>query len=568
MTTRAGKRSLWSSLRHRDFAWFMAAFTTSSVGSWAYIVALAVWLIDKTGSTSWVAASVTARFVPSLLMTAYSGVIAERFERIRLMMLLDVTMALVQLVMVFELVADVHPALVVGTAAVLATLGTVYIPAAAAMGPQFVPERDLGSANALRNSVQQLSVIVGPAIGAVVMVLWDPSGVFLVNTVTFVVSALCLRRIKVRSQPVDVTDGGESGPFRQMAVGFRTITSNPSTTTLVAFSLIATMVYGFDTVLFAPISADVLGSGAQGYGYLLAGLGAGGIAAAGLVTRLERVPRLGFVILAGMAVLCLPSLVFLVHGQPVTGFVIECIRGAGTTVVDVLALTALQRTVPPDRLGRVFGAFDGMILSAILVGTLSIPYALRWWGLDAVLWATGLGVPVLSLLGLPWLVRMDRVAGERVAMLRPRTALLADCDLFASVPEGALEQLAAQAEFVDITAGESVVVQGERAEAFYVIAEGVFRPSSADDLGVRILDDMGSGAYFGEIGLMDSIPRTATVTAQTDGRLLRLDGQAFLEALTQNRPSAALLDGASFRLSRTQPSVEIAGVGHVGEGRG
>lgn len=568
MTTRAGKRSLWSSLRHRDFAWFMAAFTTSSVGSWAYIVALAVWLIDKTGSTSWVAASVTARFVPSLLMTAYSGVIAERFERIRLMMLLDVTMALVQLVMVFELVADVHPALVVGTAAVLATLGTVYIPAAAAMGPQLVPERDLGSANALRNSVQQLSVIVGPAIGAVVMVLWDPSGVFLVNTVTFVVSALCLRRIKVRSQPVDVTDGGESGPFRQMAVGFRTITSNPSTTTLVAFSLIATMVYGFDTVLFAPISADVLGSGAQGYGYLLAGLGAGGIAAAGLVTRLERVPRLGFVILAGMAVLCLPSLVFLVHGQPVTGFVIECIRGAGTTVVDVLALTALQRTVPPDRLGRVFGAFDGMILSAILVGTLSIPYALRWWGLDAVLWATGLGVPVLSLLGLPWLVRMDRVAGERVAMLRPRTALLADCDLFASVPEGALEQLAAQAEFVDITAGESVVVQGERAEAFYVIAEGVFRPSSADDLGVRILDDMGSGSYFGEIGLMDSVPRTATVTAQTDGRLLRLDGQAFLEALTQNRPSAALLDGASFRLSRTQPSVEIAGAGHVGEGRG
>src|SRR4051794_25449204 len=106
------KISLWSSLRHRDFAWFMAAFTTSSIGSWAYIVALAVWLIDTTGSTSWVAASVTARFVPSLLMTAYSGVIAERFERIRLMMVLDVAMALLQLAMVLELVADVHPAIV------------------------------------------------------------------------------------------------------------------------------------------------------------------------------------------------------------------------------------------------------------------------------------------------------------------------------------------------------------------------------------------------------------------------------------------------------------------------
>lgn len=558
MTTRTEKRSLWASLRHRDFAWFMAAFTTSSVGSWAYIVALAVWLVDKTGSTGWVAASVTARFVPSLLMTAYSGVIAERFERIRLMIVLDVTMTLVQLAMVVELVADVHPALVVGTAAVLATLGTVYIPAAAAMAPQLVPERDLGSANALRNSVQQLSVIVGPAIGAGVMALWDPSGVFLVNAVTFAISALCLRLITARSQPVDVTDGGRSGPLRQMAVGIRTITANPSTTTLVAFSLVATMVYGFDTVLFVPISADVLGSGAQGYGYLLAGLGAGGIAAAGLVTRLERVPRLGFVILGGMAVLCLPSLVFLADGEPVTGFVVECVRGAGTTVVDVLALTALQRTVPPDRLGRVFGAFDGMILTAILVGTLSIPYGLRWWGLEAMLWATGLGVPLLCLLGLPWLIRMDKVAAERLVMLRPRVALLADCDLFASVPEGALEQLAAHAEVVDVTAGEAVVVQGELADAFYVIVEGLLRPSSVDARGTRhVLDDMGPGTYFGEIGLMDSIPRTATVTAQTDGHLLRVDGAAFLDALTQNRPSTALLDGASFRLSRTQPTLEV-----------
>ena len=65
------------------------------------------------------------------------------------------------------------------------------------------------------------------------------------------------------------------------------------TAVLVAFSIVATFVYGTDTVLFVVLSDELLGTGAEGYGYLLAGLGVGGIAAAGLVTRLEQRPRLG-----------------------------------------------------------------------------------------------------------------------------------------------------------------------------------------------------------------------------------------------------------------------------------
>ena len=61
-----------------------------------------------------------------------------------------------------------------------------------------------------------------------------------------------------------------------------------------------------------------------------------------------------------MALYCLPTLVFLVVDQPAVGFVTQCLRGAATLVVDVLAITALQRSLPPDRLGRVFGAFDGL----------------------------------------------------------------------------------------------------------------------------------------------------------------------------------------------------------------
>jgi hypothetical protein len=194
------------------------------------------------------------------------------------------------------------------------------------------------------------------------------------------------------------------------------------------------------------------------------------------------------------------------------------------------------------------------MLLAILVASLLTPVALTWLGLDATLWIVGLGVPLVSAVAWPLLSQMDAEAAARSAMLAPKVRLLAGLDLFAEVREGALEQLAGEAELVEIPAGEPVVTQGEPADALYVIDRGEFAVRSTGADGVsRELPDMGEGVAFGEIGLIEGIPRTATVTAATDGRVLRVDGDAFLAALTQYEPSAALLDGASLRLRRTHP---------------
>src|SRR5690349_4890268 len=183
---KADRPTLRSALRHRDYRLFIGAFTASSIGSWAYNVALVVWLLDATGSPGWVAGSTVARFAPALVMSTYGGVLGERFERVRLMTVVDIGGAVLMASMAALMAVDAHAVAVVVVAMAASSLGSVYQPAAAAMTPQIVPERDLGSANALRNTIDNICVIAGPGLGGLLLLVADPWVAVLCNAGTFV----------------------------------------------------------------------------------------------------------------------------------------------------------------------------------------------------------------------------------------------------------------------------------------------------------------------------------------------------------------------------------------------
>jgi CRP-like cAMP-binding protein len=106
-----------------------------------------------------------------------------------------------------------------------------------------------------------------------------------------------------------------------------------------------------------------------------------------------------------------------------------------------------------------------------------------------------------------------------------------------------------------VPAGTVVIREGDEADAFYVLVDGEVGVRARGEGAVdQDLPPMTSGAYFGEIGLLERIPRTATVTATRPSRLLRIDGDAFVDALTNVPASTALLEGARSRLARTHPN--------------
>ena len=162
----------------------------------------------------------------------------------------------------------------------------------------------------------------------------------------------------------------------------------------------------------------------------------------------------------------------------------------------------------------MFGAFFTGVLAAISLGALVTPLVISAFGLDASIWLAGAVLPALCLLGLPFLRRMDAMNVARLAAVEPRVQVLERLGILTEASRPMLERMAADAEEVEAPAGTVVIREGDEADAFYVLLDGEVGVRARGEEAVeRELPPMQSGAWFGEIGLLERIPRTATVTA-------------------------------------------------------
>jgi Cyclic nucleotide-binding domain/Transmembrane secretion effector len=304
-------------------------------------------------------------------------------------------------------------------------------------------------------------------------------------------------------------------------------------------------------VLYVPLSVR-LGTGANGYSYLLAGSALGGLLGAGLANRLSGASRLAPVIMGSICLQALPFLLTVPVHSPVLAGLLQVVSGVGMVIVDVLALTTLQRDLPGDVLGRVLGVFDTVVLAGILLASLAAGILLAHADVNVALIAVGVGIPVIGLAGLPVLLRADRTSAEAAERLRPLVELLSELDLLAGADRSTLERLAAAAAEVVMPAGRVVIREGDEADALWILVQGELSVSArGDGPEPRELPPVTAPGYVGELGLLHAIPRTASVRTRVECTLLRIDGQDFLSALQAGRPSAALLSAAGTRMART-----------------
>jgi predicted MFS family arabinose efflux permease len=396
-------------LRHRDLSMMLAAFLIDQIGSWAYNVVLIVYVYDRTGSATWIAATTAAGWIPRILCSACAGVLADRFERTRTL-LVSALLGLGLMAAIAVVVAVNGPlVLLLALAAATAAVGTVYLPTSGALIPETVGESDLAAANGLFGMLENLVVIVGPAIGGLLLVAGRPLGAIVFNLATFAAAAALISRLRIRSTGT----AGEHGErlAGQLAAGVAALRRSPRARTLVAFCALGTAVYGASTVLYVPMS-ERFGTGSDGYSYLLTAAAIGGVLGAALAGRLSAASRLSVIIFGAMLALALPFAATILTTSPAVGFALQVISGGGMVVVDVLALTSLQRDLPRDLLSRVIGLLETTALGAALVASFAVAALIREIGLTGALLAVGLGFSAIAAAGVWPLFRSEAQAAR------------------------------------------------------------------------------------------------------------------------------------------------------------
>jgi MFS family permease len=534
-------------LRHRDLRLLIGSFLVDQIGSWSYLVVIGVYVFDRTHSTQWLAWLAVCRWGPGLLLASYGGVLADRYERVTVL----IVSSLVSAVLMTGMAVVVGTGAPVGLVLALSALGSAAItpfqPASGALLPEVVGERDLAAANAIFSALENLVVVIGPAIGGLLLLTGRPVIGVAINAASFAAAAAIIARLRVRSR------GGaaEGSTVQELAGGFKALAARPVAVAIILFAALDSAVYGASTVLYVPLSIR-LGTGADGYGYLLAASALGGVLGAGLANRLSGTGRLAPVIMGSICLQTLPFLITIAVHSPALAAVLQAVSGVGMIIVDVLALTSLQRDLPGTVLSRVLGIFDTLILGGILLASLATGILLAHTDVVVALVVVGAGIPAIALLGLPALLRADRTSAQVAARLRPWVDLLSRLDLLADADRTTLERLAAAAEEVVRPAGSVLIRQGDPADALWILARGqlsvcVTRAGSAP----RELAPVTAPGYVGELGLLKEIPRTATVRVSQDSTLLRIAGADFLAAMEAGRPSPSLLAVAGARLART-----------------
>ncbi|MDQ4006108.1 MAG: cyclic nucleotide-binding domain-containing protein, partial [Actinomycetota bacterium] len=293
---------------------------------------------------------------------------------------------------------------------------------------------------------------------------------------------------------------------------------------LVGLLAARSIVIGALDVMVVVIALGLLDLGRSSAGYLTATLGAGGLLGGLVALTLVGRRWLAWPLAGGLLTLGVPVAVVGLVGNPVVAGLLLLAGGSGLTVADVAGRTLLQRVARDEVLTRVFGVLEGLDMAALAVGAFIAPMLASLLDIELALVLVGLFLPLLALLLWKRLQAVDRDAPVRLAELR----LLSEVPLFAPLGPPVLEALAHAAIMVEARDGEEVIRQGEEGDRFYVIRGGSVEVSR-DGTPVATL---GAGDYFGEIALLRDVPRTATVTATGEVRLLALERADFLEAVT------------------------------------
>jgi MFS family permease len=372
-------------LKNHNFSLLARGQFVSMLGDQVYVVALVYQVQTLSLSAAALGSVLLCYSLSQLLFLLLGGVIVDRLPRRSILLASDVGRGLLVLVVAY---LGQQNTLEIWHLAVLSTFnGTVsafFMPARQAVQPQLIPKEQLGQANALMELAFQVSILVGPLLGAILIQIIAPKGAFAFDSITFVVSALCIVFITV---PTAKPTTGPNKPriklFSEIREGFEYVrTSTWLWVTIAIFGFLGLVSTGPMQLLVAILVRQQFVDDVNIYGLFLSTRAVAALFSIVIVGQFKHLRRRGLLAYLGVILGALGILFLGIGGS--NGILIACIvaisaYGSGYGCFGVIWHTVLQEIVPAEYLGRVvsvdmLGSYCMIPFGLVLAGWLADSY--------------------------------------------------------------------------------------------------------------------------------------------------------------------------------------------------
>lgn len=402
------RRPNLSALHIRNYRLFFTGQTVSVSGTWMESVAQSFLVLELTGSGTQLGLVIAARFGPMFLFGPWGGLVADRLDNRRMLMITQTLAGTVSLA--YAVLVGTHSITMPLVYALSVCLGFVNVfdnPSRQSLIPDLVPREQLVNAVTLNSVTMNVARILGATFGGVIAAAVGLAWCFGINALSFsavLISLLLMRRSEITRHE---RAGRERGQVRE---GFRYVARTPDLLIPLAMIAVAgTLAWEFPVSM--PLMArNAFGGDAVTYGTMTAAMGLGGVVG-GLVSASRTRQRMVSLTIAGLGWGTAITLAAIAPDLAVE-YVVLVFVGYGSITFNSLAKTTLQLTAAPAMRGRVMALWAMAWLGSTpiggpIIGTIGEHLGARW-----ALGLGGVATLVISVAAYPRLRRLDRRPGE------------------------------------------------------------------------------------------------------------------------------------------------------------
>lgn len=393
------------------YRWLWSASTLTNIGDGIVLAAGPLLVASQTRDPFIVSLAFFCEFLPSLVFGTFAGVVVDRADRSRILILVNLARAGVLAVLATAIATGTIgvPIVLLGLL-LLGTAETFADLASTSLLPRLVPRESIGLANArLQGGYLLMNQLIGPPIGAFLFVA-GMAIPFATDAVCYALGAVLVARIasSVASTPAtepapapELATASATAPasatsvWRDLADGFRWLRSNPPMRTLALTIVAFNVTFGAAWSVLVLYAGDRLGMDSVGFGLLTTASAIGGIIGTAAYGALERRISLADLMRIGLLIETGTHLIFALTRSPEVALLTMVVFGAHEVVWWTTSITIRQRAVPDELMGRVGGIYTVGLTGGIVIGTPIGGLLARSFGITAPFWFGFAGSAIL-----------------------------------------------------------------------------------------------------------------------------------------------------------------------------